>query len=189
MLTHTLDQRTAGRSPLLVLADPLDHRRRTACSDLLSVDQPRSALVFAYHRRPREVVDGLDDPRGATIIDLGEDSDADGGAGFGPEVTVERCGAADLTGVGVAVTRAIERHTEGRLHVCLGSLTTLLQYVDRETAFKFLHVTLSRLDSADAVAHGHLDPVAVDAETVATLSSLFDSVLERDDDGWAVQSA
>lgn len=188
MLTHSLDQRTAGRSPLLVLADPLDHRRETACSDLLSVDQPRSVLVFAYHRRPREVVDDFDDPRGVTVIDLGEDTDAEA-AEFGPAVTVERCGAADLTAVGVAVTRAIDRHTEGRLHVCLGSLTTLLQYVDRETAFKFLHVTLSRLDSADAVAHGHLDPVAVDEETVATLSSLFDAVLERDDDGWTVQSA
>lgn len=188
MLTHTLAQRTAGRSPLLVLADPLDHHRRAACSDLLSVDQPRSVLVFAYHRRPREIVERLDDPRGATVIDLGEDSDAPAGTEFGPEVTVDRCGAADLTGVGVAVTDAIDRHAEGRLHVCLGSVTTLLQYVDLETAFKFLHVTLSRLDSADAVVHGHLDPDAVEEETVATLSSLFDSVLERADGDWAVRS-
>ena len=193
MLTHTLDQRTAGHSPLLVLSDPLQSHRQSACSDLLDTDQGGSVLVFAYNRRPRVVVDSVTehgDPDTLTILSLAErDAERPDGDGFGPNVTVDRRSASNLTGIGVDVSRALKAHDdETELSVCLGSLTTLLQYVDTQVAFKFLHVTLGRLDAADGTVHAHLDPDAVDEETVATLATQFDSVLERSGGGWTVRS-
>lgn len=187
MLTHSLERRASGHSPVLVLADPLDTERHDACRGLLATGPEMQALVFAYSRRPQFVADQLGDVEAATVLSLGE-ADSPATAAAHEAVTVESLPAANLTRVGVAVADALDRHDANSLSVCLGSVTTLLQYVDVETAFKFLHVTLGRLDGVAGTVHGHLDPAAVDEETVATMRSLFESVLVREGDGWAVES-
>lgn len=196
MQTHTLGRHVSDRSPLLVYADPLDTHREVACSGLLhgAATDPQHLLVFAYHRRPRVVTervrDHLDtDPASLTILDLGDgDRRPAAMTDLGTDVHVEREAATNLTRIGIAVTEAIERAETGDLQVCLGSLTTLVQYVGVETAFKFLHVTRSRLEAAEGIVHAHLDPDAVEEETIATLAPLFEAVLQRRDGEWVFES-
>jgi len=98
-------------------------------------------------------------------------------------VTVETVGSpSDLTGLGIAIRRHLEEW-EPPITVCFDSLTSLLQYVDLETAFEFLHVLSGQLYAAGAVAHFHLDPSAHEERTVTMLETLVDAVVTVQDDG------
>lgn len=97
----------------------------------------------------------------------------------------------DLTGIGITVS---ERLTEwdgeaGGSLFLFDSLTVLLQFVELKRAFRFLHVLTNRVKATDAVAHYHLDPGAHDAQTVATLSSLFDTVVTYEDGIWELSGS
>ena len=93
----------------------------------------------------------------------------------------------DLPKLGITISRAVSSWTEdGRgAVVCFHSLTALLQYVDRQRVFRFLHVLQERLGSVDAVTHYHMDSEAHDQQTLATVRPLFDAVVEVDPDGGA----
>lgn len=91
----------------------------------------------------------------------------------------------DLTGLGITVNQylaAWRNQSWGQgstgLRVCFDSLTTLLQYNDIETVFRFLNVLIAHLREVEAGAHFHLDPGAHDAQTLATLTGVFDTVIE-----------
>lgn len=95
----------------------------------------------------------------------------------------------DLTGLGIKVSEQLElwKDTGNRSAICFHSLTPLLQYVDLQTAFKFLHVFTGRIANIDGVAHFHIDPDAHDTQTINTLKSLFDAIVEDKGDGdWSV---
>ncbi len=83
----------------------------------------------------------------------------------------------DLTGLGITLSRHLETWCGdgNRTLVCFQSVTALLQYVDVETAYRFLHVLLSRT-AQDGIGVYHLDPGAHDEQVVQTLQSLFDAV-------------
>jgi hypothetical protein len=88
----------------------------------------------------------------------------------------------DLTGVGIAVTEFLDA-SDGATAVCFDSVTALLQYVDMDTAFEFLHVFAGRLHRHGAVGHFHMDPGAHDPQVVAQVASLVDGKVELRDDG------
>lgn len=94
----------------------------------------------------------------------------------------------DLTGLGMRISDCLTawEDDDNRIVVCVDSLTTMLQYVDTNRAFQFLHMLLARFATADAAAHVHMDPTAHEERTVATLASLFDVVVRRRDDDWVV---
>ena len=73
--------------------------------------------------------------------------------------------------------------SDARTVVCFQSLAPLLERNDLRGAFRFLHLLLRRLESANAVAHFHLDPDTVDDRTLYTLFPLFDTVVEHDESG------
>lgn len=84
----------------------------------------------------------------------------------------------DLTGIGIAVSETFDRWSErDRAVVRVGRLTTLLQYADESTVFRFLHVLTNRLTQADAVSFYRLAPEAHDDQTVGTLFQLFDDAV------------
>ena len=91
----------------------------------------------------------------------------------------------DLTGLGVRLSGALERcaASEGDSTLCFDSLTVALQYADRQVIFQFLHTLSGLVRQAGTQAHFHLDPDAVDEQSVATLKTLFDTVVTVDDDG------
>lgn len=72
--------------------------------------------------------------------------------------------------------------------VSVQTLTILLEYVDFDTAFRYLHILTHRVQAADAIGFYHMDPDIHDEETVNTLKTLFDAVVEVSDDGseWSV---
>lgn len=82
----------------------------------------------------------------------------------------------DLAGVGEAVTRQLADwdHLEGRLVVCLDSLTALLAHVEVGPAFRFLQLLTRQVAHAGGVGHYHVDPAAVDPVALGTLRPLFD---------------
>ena len=82
----------------------------------------------------------------------------------------------DLTGQGIAIAEALSPETV----VCVDSLGALLQYVNREQAFQFVHTLGERCAESSAAMHFHLDPAAVDERTVATLSLPMDAVVDVD---------
>ena len=84
----------------------------------------------------------------------------------------------DLTGLGVRIEEALSAWADdpGSVELCFHSLTTLCQYVDVRTVFRFCHAVIHHLAAVGASSHFHLDPGAVDERTVATLSALFDRV-------------
>lgn len=108
----------------------------------------------------------------------------DAGRAGPPGVPVETVAEpADLTGLGIAVGKVLDRWDDGRRPaVCLHSLTPLLQHADHERAFRFLHTLTGRLRRAGAAAHYHLDPGAHDRQTLHTLHPLFDAVVEAGED-------
>jgi hypothetical protein len=71
-----------------------------------------------------------------------------------------------------------------RTTVRFDSLTTLLQFAELKRVFRFVHVLLGRIDSANAVGYFHLDPAAHGDQTLATLRGLFDAVYELEDGTW-----
>lgn len=104
-------------------------------------------------------------------------------------VVTERPG--DLTGMGISITKHLSQwEGNGRpTFLCFDSLTTLLQYTDVRTLFRFLHVVTNRLRGIGAFGHFHIDPTAHDQQTVSQLVPLFDAVIRFDDDsGWAVET-
>lgn len=112
---------------------------------------------------------------------VGEDADVrlieTGGTTHPDAAAVES--AEDLTGIEIALGDPLSAlaDADGPTAICLDSLTVLLQYVDLERAYRFLHELDGRFAAAGARAHYHLDPGAHDETTLATLSTLVDAAV------------
>lgn len=88
---------------------------------------------------------------------------------------------ADLTGVGMAVSRFVA-DAGTRPVVALDSLSTLLMYADPPTVFRFLTVLTAQLRRADGLGLFLLDRGCHDQETVATFRKLFDGQVDLESD-------
>ncbi|WP_458204451.1 DUF7504 family protein [Haladaptatus sp. NG-SE-30] len=89
---------------------------------------------------------------------------------------------ADLTGLGIQISEYLERwaHTDNQIVVYLDSLTALLQFVDINRVYRFLHVLGGRITSVDGHAYYRLDPDAHKRQTIAILESLMDAAIDID---------
>ena len=108
-----------------------------------------------------------------------------------PEIEVDQLSSpADLTSLGVKVTAQLDNWNdqtpERSIIACFHSITTLLQYVDLQQAFKFLNVLTGRFTDAGAIAHYHINPAAHDEQTIRKLTTLFDGTVEWEDKEWTV---
>lgn len=100
--------------------------------------------------------------------------------------TLDAASPSNLTDVGVRITDALDQIETDRssstadhgVVCCLGSLTTLLQYVDDRRAYRFINAVTSRVATHGGVVHAHLHPALHDQQTVDTMASLFDAVAE-----------
>jgi hypothetical protein len=193
---------------VLLESGSTDPDRATTCSDLLHSDSEddENLLWITYTRSPDEklgawrrhtdatpanlgVVSVGDTMRSAAAASAAVDGPAGAGPGrpdspnSGPPNPVEAVeNPSDLTGLGITVGRYFEAWgTERPTRVCFDSITAMLQYVEFETAYRFLHVLTGRLSGAGSVGHFHVDPVAHDERTLASLQTLFDAVVTLDD--------
>ncbi|WP_255195004.1 DUF7504 family protein [Halorarius litoreus] len=165
---------------VLVLADGLSPARDAACGALLARAAPDQLNVMAvtYNRGAGAWIDHTESalggaPRSIRLVDTGGGSEAD------PAVGVEA--PDDLTGLEIAIADPLP-YDDGTTVFCFDSLTALLQYVDTDRAYRFLHALVERLWSADVYAHVHMAPGAHDPQTVVTFAALFDAVVATDSD-------
>ncbi len=166
-----------------------------SCMELLTppAETELNVLWVAYSRTPDSCLTqwrqhGTTQPNDISIINVGDSvrsAVAANGAshgGPGPIQTVPSAG--DLTGLGIAISNVLSQwaETDAQTVVCFDSLTALLQYVEPEKSYEFLHVLTGRLFAADAIAHFHISPDAHDDQTVEMIRSLFDGEVSITED-------
>lgn len=186
----------------LVLSPALETEANRTCTDLLTLGNPadKQVLWITLHESPKERIDIWEDhwsvsPHEASVIDVGTGIDfkldsshpvLDGSRVPVTEITTPQ----DLTKLGIEIVDQLDRWSqdEKQIVVCFHSLTTFLQYVDLQDAFRFMHALTAKLSQRCAIAHFHMDPDAHEAMEISTLLSLFQSVVEYEDDEWTYQS-
>lgn len=192
MATHALQQQLRGESRALVLSERRDVGSSDHCVDVLGADTPGEKRVvhIAYGEDPSVLVEEWEqrhDARPASLAVICPTEAAPPESSLPEDVHVTGVDATDLTGLSIAVSRYLDQWEHaGPVTVCFHSLGPLLDHAERDRVFRFLHTLTGRFMAANATAHVHLDPAATDQQTVATLSTLFDTVVRAGEDGWTV---
>lgn len=191
----------AGATNTLVLAPSVDEAGVDACANLLveaaeSVD--RLAVVAVgqtpdqWHRRLTDRLDGELPPISyidvKTLVRSTSTETARDGDVPAPVATVSS--PADLVTLGKAINSLLGDAAEDgdRVGLCLYSITEMLQFVDREFLFKFLHAVTARVRSLDGVGLYHLDNEAPDEELQIMFAHLCDTVATFDGEGVSVSA-
>jgi hypothetical protein len=191
---------------VLVTCPSFAEEESEACIDLLTLDDPAgtNVLSVAFTQSPNDRFEmwsrNVDEPPARAGV-VSVEADTRSTAGTAPtldddpvatrgRVTIDTVPSPEnLTRLGVRIVERLDEweseHSNRRTVVCFHSLTTLLQYVSIDRAYRFLQVLAEQSTVADATTHYHLDPGAHEEETVATLVELFDVVCAYDD-GWTI---
>ena len=184
-------------SNVLLLGPSVGEAVDAGCKRLLTADEGDALLVVSFMLSPSEWVDQWTDrvgdlPEDVVVVATSDAFNQPGDDhGIPDEMTVEYLSSpGDLTGIGMIISKYLERwhDNDRRMAVCFDSLTTLLQYAESRSVYRFLHLITTRLSGADARAHFHLDPGTQDEQTVSTITSTFQAVAECDGDGWDVRT-
>jgi len=189
---------------LLLCAPSLSEADGDACHDLTTTDSPADtvAVFVSFAHTPDEIWRWLS-ADGTPPADTGIVS-VDGLVRSAAErtfvaadpgrPTIATAPPDDPVAIGQAVSEFLDQcgvtatGSSREVVLCFDSLTPLLQYVELQTVFRFLHLLTAQLKSVGAVAHFHIDPEAHDRQTVATLRPLFDAMYESDGDAVTVSA-
>lgn len=113
--------------------------------------------------------------------------DATESSGTGEAADLTNCASttpADLTGVGICLSKGYERFgTPGGRVVLVDNLSTFLVYSDIERIFRFVNVIDNRVTELDDITVQLLDSDAVDSTDRSKLMQLFPTVIEVRTDG------
>jgi len=195
--TSQVLKRLDGASNVLISAPSFGRRMTSLCHDLVVSSAGDSAVIgVTYTQSPQSWASGWESAAGrapdrGAVIGVGDYSVDDGNVDTDRWTleTIENAG--DLTGLGIALSDVLaefDEATDGRPRLCFDSLTALLQYVDLDRAFQFLHAVTGRVESTDTVGHYHVEPQAHDEQALATIKGLFDAAVETDDGEWQVRT-
>jgi len=175
---------TSGRN-VLVLAPSLGDARTEACHELLSAEGRLDVLRISYSDPPEQLVDAWrtnhgDLPAKMGIVSVGDQAGiATSDAEFPEGVFVTEANPNDITGLGMRLNNYLgDVDPDSQLVVCFDSLTELCQFVDVQSAFKFVHMLTGQLRELDAVAHFHVDPAALDDRDLSRLKPVFDEAMD-----------
>lgn len=98
------------------------------------------------------------------------------------EIAIEHVSsAADLTGISVSTAKLLEQFSERDLSEIrhgFVSISTLIQYLDVDTAFKFLHIYTTRISDTNGLGVFTVDNVSHDPMELNTITTEFEGVLE-----------
>ena len=98
------------------------------------------------------------------------------------EIATERVSSpGDLTGISISTAKLVQRFSErdvSNIRHGLVSISTLIQYINLSTVFKFLHIYTSRIEDTNGLGIFTLDSTSHDPKTVNTITSEFDCVIE-----------
>jgi hypothetical protein len=200
MNIDTSDRRQLEQSSNVLLLAPLTPTGNRACLELLaSTTPPEQANVTAVTYTPppetwisdwRSHNDELPAELAfihANTVETTGDGDE---SGIPPDVPVSRVDPNQPMDIIAPLSEQLTRWSDNgnKTLVSVQTLTVLLEYVDFDTAFRYLHILTHRVQAADAIGFYHMDPDIHDEETVNTLKTLFDAVVVVSDDGreWSV---
>lgn len=189
---------------LLVELPRFDERDTTACIDLLTAApaSDEKLLIVSMtetigktHRRWDDHVGQHPDEFAVVSASFAEDGPAgtneglDGASEANWLVTHRIDDPGDLTGLGVTISSQLEDWADDgeQVVVCVRSLTAMLQYVGSEELVRFLSELRRHLDAAGAIAHFHVDPQAMDEQSLAAIRSAVDAVVVADDESSTVE--
>jgi hypothetical protein len=180
-MTAVTDQLNGATNILLEM--PSMGGGREVCTSLLSdeVDSP-SVLYVSFTQQASACIDQWEES-GASARNLGVITVGDGSSAVDRDgvVTEAVSTPSDLTGLGIQIGQFLSEW-DAPVVVCFDSLTSMLQYVDFETAYEFLHAITGQVHAAGARAHFHIDPEAHDEKQVAGITSLFDASVSLGED-------
>ena len=198
-LTGTPVIETGAATNVLLLAPTMHAEVETGCGSLLSApDAPRDALLSVLTvESPQELlhtweahVDG-EPPESAAFLTLGsQPTPASDAFDNGDRAIHPIPNPSNLTDIGVVSSKVLAewQDQDRAVACCFRSITTLLQYVESRTVYRFLHQFSQQIAAVGGVAHYHMDPSAHEPAVVNTMLTLFDAVVEPGDDGWQVRS-
>ena len=140
---------------------------------IISTQNSATALVDQLERR----VETLDRDR-VGIIDC---SGSETQQAIGDISTQRVSSPGDLTGISIGTVKLMQEF--GRRDVSdvrhgLVSVSTLLQYLDAATVFKFIHIYTRRIAGSDGLGIFTVDDRSHDPQTLNTVRSEFDGVIE-----------
>jgi len=154
---------------------------RDVCTSLLAggVTEP-GVLYVSFTQQAQACIDQWERGGGQAsnlgVITVGDASPATDRDG----VQTESISApSDLTGLGIQIGQFLSEW-DAPVVVCFDSLTSMLQYVDFQTAYEFLHAITGQVHAAGARAHFHVDPSAHDDQEIAGITALFDASVSLD---------
>jgi hypothetical protein len=187
-----MSSQAAKAKNVFVLAPVMSEDKDDACFDLLTERPPEDVdlLKVVYRSTVAEVLDEWIDRTGttpATTVIVGVDDRAQASAlanvdedAVDGQVEVLTANPNDLTGMSMTLNNALTElsKTDNDLYVCFDSITALLQFVDTDSAYRFLHMFTGQLRKAGAVAHFHASPNAHDPQTLSQMKTTFDELVE-----------
>ena len=178
---------TPGTSILLQCGSQ-DDREDVACHDLLGLTGDggdRNALLIQYRQlAPNRLGHIAEHAARTTVVAVGYSQPVPESVDDRVE-TIEINNPNDITRLGILVSGMLDDWADhdATTVVCYDSVNVLLEYKDVQNTFRFLHVFLGTLESADAIAHFHADPLASTPQKINTLKPLFDDVVSIDSMG------
>ncbi len=179
----TITTQLDGATNILLKAPPLGQGRAISTALLTTAVSVENIIFVTYTRGPHECVEQLAgaDTGKVGVITVGENQQR------APEsVAVKSVSApSDITGLGIQIGQWLSTWPEP-VHLSFESLTAMLQYVNFEMAYEFLHAITGQIHAANARAHFYLNPAAHPPEHVAGLAALFDAVVSVEDDSYTV---
>jgi hypothetical protein len=192
--TEALLELVGGTANVLVSGPPGSSAGERLCSRLMAsrTDEPVNLLVVTVGESPGErlsvLQNYLDTPVGETaVVDVQTYSREVSYDGYDGPVEVKTVSnAQDLRRIGIVISKLLSQLDDvpGETTMCLHSLSDLLSLTeDQQRVFRFVHLLRGRVQSAGARSHYHIDPAAHPAETLSTFQSLFDTVIQFDEDG------
>ncbi len=177
-------------SVLLVgpLGTPADDRTCLSAFDRVSMSNQRVLLVTISPRGRTRLEVFLDERDAAEPIELAHVGRAERRSDL--IRTVELNDPSDLARLGISIDRILSDWNEsGEISVCLHSLSALLQRIDEERLFRFVHVLLGRLEGEGSQIHVHMDADSHSPRVVGLYRELFDVTIGVTENGLEVRSS
>jgi hypothetical protein len=158
----------------ILLEDPSIGGGRDVCTSLLVEELSEPNVLFVTFTRQASACVAQIEAESVDNVGVVTVGDASAAVDDETVVTETVSTPSDLTGLGINIGQFLSEFDDPVL-VCFDSLTSMLQYVDVQTAYEFLHAITGQIHAADARAHFHIDPSAHSDQDVAAIVSLFDA--------------
>lgn len=177
---------TPSPENVLLFSSAIGDTNDTECTSRLSAfgQKASNVLFLSYERSPEELLKQWNsrvgtEPAEFGIITVGKHSSSQRTENPHSEKVVSIANPECLGRLQTAVYLFLDQWSvnDHQAMFCFDSITAMLRYVDRTTAFRFFHSLTDSLRRLDVTAHFHMNPEVHDEETIAIFRPLFDTVV------------